>query len=325
MIRRSIAIAVALVATLSWAPAEAQAQSYPSRPVTVIVPYPAGGSTDVMMRLIAQKFLESTGQSVIIENRAGGGGAVGVVAVRQAAPDGYTLLMSNQPIFAINPALSPNLPFDPVKDFKPVSPLYTLVQGAFVPASSPATTLAELVELARKKPGGLSYASQGNGAGGHIIGALLARMTGAPMVHIPYKGAAPGVTDLAAGRVDLFFTTFASAGPQLKAGKLRVLAVVSKQRLRFMPDLVTTVEAGFPGLELEPWFGLFAPVGTPDSIVARANEEFGKVVRHPDIVKRFTAEGLQPANSTPRQFGAVLAADLVLYAKVIKDLGIRAD
>ena len=317
-------IAAATLAVSLGLSAAATAQTSSSKALTVVVPYAAGGSTDVLARIVGRKYSEMFGQSVIIDNRGGGGGAVGAVAVKNAAADGHTLLVANPAIMAVNPILTPNLAYDPTRDFKPVQLIYNIITFLYVPASSPARSMANLVAMARGKPGGLSYASQGVGATGHLGGAMMQALTGAPFVHVPYKGSGPGMVDLAAGRADLFFSIYASAAPFLKAGTVKALAVANANRMKKFPDIPTTAEQGFPSIVLDFWFGLFAPSGTPDSIVAKLNQNFRKIVESPDINQRITDEVLEPMTATPAEIAALIAADKVRYEKAFRELGARA-
>lgn len=308
-----------------WAAHDACAQTAPTKALTIIVPYSAGGSTDVLARIVGHKYSEIAGQPVVIVNRDGGGGAVGAVAAKNAAPDGSTLLVANPAILAVNPILTPKLPYDPVRDFTPVQLMYNAVHFLYVPANSPAATISELVELARRKPGGLSYASQGLGSTGQLGGAMLQALSGAPFVHVPYKGAAPGMLDVASGRVDLFFSIHATGGPHVKAGTVKILAVASANRLKAFPNLPTTAEAGFPSVVLDFWFGLFAPAGTPEQVVKRLNDDFRKAVLSSEVTKRMNDEILDPMTATPAEIAALLAADKVRYEKAFKESGVRVD
>jgi tripartite-type tricarboxylate transporter receptor subunit TctC len=257
MLRRAAALA-ALVAATSLAGGNLAAQLLSSRPITVIIPFTPGASSDLLQRLVAKKVTENTGQVLIVESRPGGGGSIGAVAVKQAQPDGHTLFQANAGTHAANVALYPTLAYDPVKDFRPITLMWGFPQLLAVPADSPAKSVADLVALAKSKPGGLSFASQGTGAGGHLLGEMLKQRTGTPLVHVPYRGAGPAAVDLAAGRVDFFFVAYASVVSFLQAGKVRVLAVTSPKRLPAQPNVPTMAEAGFPGIQLDAWFGRHA-------------------------------------------------------------------
>ena len=315
----------ALLAFMAVAPsATAQTDQFPSRPITIIVPFPPGGSSDVVTRLVAQKFGENLKTNVVIDNRGGGGGVPAAIATKQMAPDGYTLFLANNGLFAIMPALTADIRFDPIKDFQPVTPLFSFPSVLVVPANSPAKTVKDLVALAKSKPGGLNYASQGVGSGGHILGEMFRLRSGAPFVHVPYRGAGPAVQDLAAGNVDLLFSSYVSAIGQVQGGKLRILGWTATKRSPALPDVPTMAEAGFPGTELEIWQGIVAPVGMPAPIVRKLNEEFIKAAKSPDIVAKVAAQAVEMYTTTPQEFAKLIAADVERLGKVIREAGIKA-
>jgi tripartite-type tricarboxylate transporter receptor subunit TctC len=303
------------------APAQAQSD-FPSRPITIIVPFPPGGSSDVITRLVAQKLGENLKTTIVIDNRGGGGGVPAALAMKQIAPDGYTLFLSNNGLFAIMPALT-DIRFDPVKDFQPITPLVMFPSVLVVPDGSPARSVKELVELARSKPGGLNFASQGVGSGGHVLGEMLRMQTGAPFVHVPYRGAGPAVIDLATGSVDLLFSSYVSAIGQVQAGKLRVLGWTAPKRSPTLPDVPTMAEAGYPGVELVVWHGIMAPLGTPPEIVKKLNEEFAKAALSPEVVQKAAAQGVEMTTARPDEFAKLIAADFDQLGKVIRDAGIK--
>ena len=313
-----------LMWTATPVPAIAQTDNFPSRPITIVVPFPPGGSSDVVTRLVAQKLGDNLKTSIVIDNRGGGGGVPAAIATRQTAPDGYTLFLANNGLFAIMPALTTDIRFDPVKDFQPVTPLFAFPSVLVVPSGSPASTVKALVDLARSKPGGVNFASQGVGSGGHILGEMFRLKSGAPMVHVPYRGAGPAVTDLAAGNVDFLFSSYVSAIGQVQAGKLRLLGWTSTRRSPALPDVPTMAEAGYPGTELEIWQGIVAPAGTPPAIVRKLNEEFVKAAQSPDIVRQVAAQAVDMLTSSPEEFARLLAADIDRLGKVIRDAGIKA-
>jgi tripartite-type tricarboxylate transporter receptor subunit TctC len=322
--RRTTALGCALLAWLATAPAaSAQTDNYPSRPITIIVPFPPGGSSDVVTRLVAQKLGDNLKANVVIDNRGGGGGVPAAIAFKQATPDGYTLFLANNGLFAIMPALTADIRFDPIKDFQPITPLFAFPSVLVVPSGSPARTAKELVALAKTKAGGLNYASQGVGSGGHILGEMFRLNSGAPMVHVPYRGAGPAVTDLAAGNVDLLFSSYVSAIGQVQAGKLRLLGWTSTTRSPAIPDVPTMAEAGFPGTELEVWQGIVAPVGTPPAIVRKLNEEFVKAAKSPEVVSKVAAQAVEMYTSTPEEFAKLIASDVNRLGKVVRDAGIK--
>ena len=267
MIRASIfrasVVFSALMVAAPIAGQHAAAELLSSRPITIVVPFTPGASADNLQRLVAKKVSENTGQVFVMELRGGGGGAIGAVSVKQALPDGHTLFQANAGTHAANVALYPSLAYDPVKDFRPITLMWSFPQVLAVPVDSPVKSIAELVALAKSKPGGLSFASQGTGASGHLLGEMLKARTGAPMVHVPYRGAGPAGVDLAAGRVDFFFVAYASIVSLMQAGKVRPIAVTAQKRMPVLPDVPTTAEAGFAGLALDAWFGLVSPAGRP--------------------------------------------------------------
>jgi tripartite-type tricarboxylate transporter receptor subunit TctC len=302
------------------------AQILSNRPITIVVPFTPGASADNLQRLVAKKVTDRTGQVFVIESRGGGGGTVGAMIVKQAQPDGHTLFQANAGTHAANVALYPSLSYDPVKDFKPITLMWSFPQILAVPIDSPAKSMSDLVTLARSKPGGLSFASQGTGAGGHLLGEMFKKASGAPMVHVPYRGAGPAGVDLAAGRVDFFFVAYASILPFLQAGKVRPLAVSSHKRLPALPDIVTTAEAGFAGVTLDAWFGLVAPAGTPDAAIDKLYAAFAQAVRDPDIVKAMADQGTEAvASQSPADFGAFMAAETTRIGDVIRSLGVKGE
>ena len=318
-------LACAAAAWVAAAPAaSAQGDGYPSRPVTLLVPFPPGGSADVVIRPVAAKVADALKQAIVIDNRSGGGGNVAAVATKQAAPDGYTLFLTNMGVMSVNPILTPDLRFDPVKDFAPITPIISFPHILVVPADSPAKTIGELAAYARTKPGGLSFGSQGVGSGGQIIGEMFKARLGAPMVHVPFRGAGPAATEIMAGRIDFLFTSYISVGEQAKAGKLRMIAVAGKKRTDAAPDLPTVAEAGFAGLDMDMWHGMVAPAGTPAPIVKRLNEEFIKATRDPDILRIVVPQATDVFVGSPTEFGTRIAADTLRLGEVIRAAGIKA-
>jgi tripartite-type tricarboxylate transporter receptor subunit TctC len=317
-----------LAAMLSFAgvtPAVAQTAAFPTKAITFVVPFPPGGSTDRAARLIGQRLTASVGQPVVIDNRGGGAGAIGALAVKQAAPDGHVLLIGHMGTHAINPSLYEKLAYDPVKDFRPITPFMSFPSVVVVPANSPAKSLMELVQLAKAKPGGLSYSSQGIGTGGHLQGAMLQQQIGVPLVHVPMKGAAAATAELVAGRVDLLFSSYITAGPFIRDGRLRMLAMASSKRSPALPDLPTTGELGLPGVELDYWFGFFAPAGTPDATIRKLNEELVKAVRHPEVSNTLTEQAADVISSSPEEFAKLIERDTRELGKVVRATGAKAD
>jgi tripartite-type tricarboxylate transporter receptor subunit TctC len=304
---------------------DAAAELLSSRPISIVIPFTPGASSDTLQRLVAKKVTENTGQTIVVESRPGGGGAVGASAVKVASPDGHTLFQANAGSHAANPALYGTLSYDPIKDFRPITLMWTFPQLLAVPLDSPAKSASELVALAAAKPGGLSFASQGTGAGGHLLGEMLKARTGANMVHVPYRGAGPAALDLAAGRVDFFFVAYSSVLPFLQAGKVRLLGVSSPKRLPVLPDVPTMREVGFAGIELDAWFGLVAPVGTPDAVIGKLNAAFVQAVRDPGVVQQITDQGAEAVTNTPTEFAAFIASEIERMAKIVKSVGVKGE
>jgi tripartite-type tricarboxylate transporter receptor subunit TctC len=317
----SAALAAGLIAS-----GRAAAELMPtSRPITVVIPFTPGASSDTFQRLVAKKVTENTGQNVLVESKPGGGGTVGAVAVKQAQPDGYTLFQANSGTHAANVTLYPNLPYNAVKDFAPITLMWSFPQLLVVPADSPAKTVAELAAYGKTKPGGLSYGSQGNGSGGHLLGAMFARHVGATMVHVPYRGAGPAALDVATGRLDFLFISYASVLPHYQSGKVRVLAVSSAKRLVALPTVPTMAETGFPGFELDTWFGLLAPAGTPAPVIGKLHEAFVKAVHAPEVEKQMENQGAEAVTNTPQEFAAYMNADIKRFGDIVNSLGIKGE
>jgi tripartite-type tricarboxylate transporter receptor subunit TctC len=299
------------------------AQNFPTKPITLIVPFPPGGVTDPFARLVGPKVAESIGQSILVDNRPGAAGLIGAEAVKRAPADGYTLFMGHAGTHAVNQALYSKLPYDPVKDFAPITTMISTKHILVVPANSPAKSVKELVALAKTKT--LTYASQSVGAGGHLLGEMLQTRTGVKMTHVPYKGSAPAIQDILEGRVDLFFDALITSGPHIRSGKLRALAVASPQRAEIFADVPTMAEAGFPGIELDFWFALFAPAGTPQPVINRLNGEFVKAMRSAEVSAFFAKLGLDVVTSTPQELAKLIAEDTARLGKVVRDSGAKAD
>jgi tripartite-type tricarboxylate transporter receptor subunit TctC len=304
--------------------AGALAQGYPAKPVKVVVPYPPGGPTDIVARVVSQKLAEQTGQQFVVENRAGAGGNIGAEAVARASADGYTVLVATT-AHAINPSLFKQLGYDLQKDFAPVS---QLTGGPLVIVANPALPakdVQQLIALAKSRPGRLNFASSGNGQSTHLSAELFSSMAGIKMNHVPYKGSAPALTDVIAGQADLMFDTMLSAMPQVKSGKLKALAVTSGVRSPAAPDLPTVAESGLPGYEAIAWNGLLVPAGTPRDVVARLNAEVKRTLELPEVKERFAAQGFSAAWSPPEQYAAFIQSELAKWAKVVKASGATLD
>jgi len=303
----------------------ALAQTFPAKPITIIVPFPPGGVTDPVARQVGQRMAENVKQPVIVENKPGASGIIAAEFVKKQPADGYTVLFGFTGSHAVNPSLYTKLPYDPQKDFQPVTLIINSPHILVVPADSPAKSVADLVALAKSKPGGLTFASQGIGAGGHLLGEMFKAQTKTNLSHVPYKGSAPALTDMLAGRVDLFFDALVTSLPYVRDGKLRALAIANKTRSKLLPDVPTMADAGFPGIEMDQWFGMLVPAGTPPAVVQRLNQEFIKAVRSPDIEKSLTERGLDVVTTTPEQFAAIIKADSATLGKVVRDSGAKAD
>jgi tripartite-type tricarboxylate transporter receptor subunit TctC len=302
----------------------ALAQSYPKKPITIIVPYPPGGPTDIVARVVGQKLGERLGQQVIVDNRRGAGGNIGAALVARAAPDGYTLLLGTT-AHAINPSVFPALNYDILKDFSPVVLLTSLPLVVVTNAAVPAKNVQELVALAKSKEGQLTYASSGNGQSTHLAAELFKTMTGVSMTHVPYKGSAPALTDVAGGQVSVMFDTLLSAMPQIKSGRLKALAVTSAKRSASAPELPTVAESGVPGYEAVAWSGLLAPAHTPPEIVAKLNTEINVILSQPDVQKRFLNDGAEPLGGSPEKFSAHIGSEVRKWAAVAKLSGAKVD
>jgi tripartite-type tricarboxylate transporter receptor subunit TctC len=325
MIRRIAVCTAIATGTLLGINAATDAQTFPSRPITMVVPFSPGGLTDSVMRMVGQGVSESLGQPFVVENKPTGAGTVGAMAVKQAAPDGYTLFFGHTGTHAVNPAIMSKVPYDPVKDFQPITNLISSALILVVPADSPAKSVKELVELAKTKSGGLNYASQGIGTAGHVAGEMFRASTKADMTHVPYRGGAPAAVDTVAGRVDLLFSSYLTVNAMLKDNRLRVLAITSERRSPVLPDVPTMAEAGFPGVQLDGWYGVLAPAGTPDPVVRKLSAEFVKAVRSPQVSKYVADQATDVVASTPEEFAAVIAKDAVRLGSVMKAAGVKLD
>ncbi len=314
-------LAAALIATAFGA----GAQSYPTRPVTLVVPFPPGGGTDTGARIVAQKLTAKWGQQVVVENKGGAAGAIGADMVAKAKADGYTILMGNIGTQAINPSLYKKLPYDPDKAFAPISLVAELPLAMMVNPQVPARDAKEFIALAKARPGLLSYSSSGAGGAPHLAAEMFKLATGSFIVHVPYRGGGPAVQDLIAGHVQLSFMTVFEASGHIKAGKLRALAVTSRQRVSALPDVPTLAESAVPGFDSISWIGLLAPAGTPKEIVEKIAGDVREVVAAEDVKGRLVELGAIPATSTPAQFTALIEKDRTRYAKIIAERGITAD
>ncbi len=301
------------------------ADNFPSRTIRLVVPFPPGGVTDPVARMVGEKVAQSTGQAVIIDNRPGGAGIIGAQIARQAAPDGYTLFMGHSGTHTVNPHLYASLPYDPTGDFQPITLMMSTSHVLVVPETSPARSVAGLVELARSTPKGLTYASQGVGAGGHLLGEMFAARTGTRLQHVPYKGSAPALLDVLAGRLDLFFDAVITSAPHVKAGKLRALATASGRRAAVLPEVPTMDESGYPGIELDFWFALFAPAGTPEAVVRKLHFEFVRALHSPDVAARFSEQGLDIVTCSPEELRALIRSDAERLGRIVREAGVKVE
>lgn len=314
-----------LAAVLALIGAHALAQGYPAKPIRLVLPYPPGGGSDTIARPLAQRLGEALGQQVVVDNRGGGGGAIGMEHAAKAAPDGYTIVMALTAQLAVNPSLYRKLPYDPVKDFVPIT---LLAEGPYVLVvhpSVPVKTVKELVALARKRPNELAYASSGNGSGGHLAAELLKDMTGIEMLHVPYKGGGPALVDLISGQVQVLFSTWASGRGHIQSGRVRALAVSTAKRPKAIPHLPTVAEAGVPGYDAGVWYALLAPAGTPAAIVERLNREVLAVLKSREYAKLLFDAAIDPVGSTPEALGSYIRSEMAKWAKVVKSANIRID
>jgi tripartite-type tricarboxylate transporter receptor subunit TctC len=317
--RTLVALAVATAASF------AQAQAFPSKPIRVIVPFPAGGGTDIIAREVTQKVTTSTGWTFVVENKPGAGGNLGVDAVAKAPADGYSIVLGQTSNLAINPTLYAKMPYDSVKDLSPVllvanAPL-VLVTGM----NTPYKTLADAVKAAKAKPGVVNFASPGNGTVAHLTSELFQTAAGVKMQHVPYKGAAQALTDVVSGNVDLYLSSVPTLIGQIKQGKLRALAVTSANRVDDLPEVPTINESGYKGFDAVTWFGFVGPAGTPKDVVAKLNAEFNKALKQADLRKKLEDQGADPAGGTPEQFATLIRDDISRWGKIVKQSGAKVD
>jgi tripartite-type tricarboxylate transporter receptor subunit TctC len=301
------------------------AQEYPRKPIRLIVPFAPGGGNDTVARAIAQSAGASLGQPVVVDNRAGAGGMLGAELAARSPPDGYTLFLGGVGSHAINPNLHAKLPYDPVKDFAPITLIASAPSVLVVNPSLPARTLAEFTALAKASPGRINYASNGNGSSAQLAAVLYESMAGVQMVHVPYKGLAPALVDLLAGEVQAMFSSVVAIVPNIKAGRLRALAVTGKRRAALLPEVPTLDESGVPGYEAGSWYGILAPAGTPQAVVAKLHEAIVRALAQPEVRERLVSEGAEVIGSTPEAFAAHITAELARMGKLISDADIRME
>jgi tripartite-type tricarboxylate transporter receptor subunit TctC len=299
--------------------------AYPEKPVRLILPFPAGGATDFMARTLAQKLGERLGQPVVVDNRAGAGGAVAAEAVATAAPDGYTLFFATMGTLAINPSLYPKLRYDPVKDFAPIAITHATANVLVVHPQVAAKSVAELIALAKAKPTELTFGSAGNGSSSHLAGEYFKSLAGIEMTHVPYKGTSPALVDLLSGRISMMFDTIQVHVDNIAAGKVRALGVTSAERTPALPGVPTIAESGLPGYDVSIWLGVLAPAGTPPAVISRLNAEIVKVMGEAEMKKQMTGAGIDARSSAPAEFAAAIRADTAKWAKIVRTAGARLD
>ena len=319
--RRTAATLIALAAGL---PLHALAQdTWPSKPIRIVVPFAAGGTSDALARLLAQKLQEVLKQTVIVDNRAGAGGVIGADVVAKAAPDGYTLLLGTIASHAINPALQPKMPYDSTKDFAPVFFVGNIANVLLVGAQQPYKNAKELIAAAKAKPGTIAFGTPGAGSSQHLSGEKFRLDAGVDLIHVPYKGSGPSVQDLIAGQIPMSFDTALTALPHITSGKIRALAVTTAKRAKVLPDVPTLAESGLKGFDVASWQAIFAPAGTPAPIVKRLNDELTKIVAQTEVAARFYTMGVENLPMTPAQFGEFQRAEVVKWAKIVKDGNVK--
>jgi tripartite-type tricarboxylate transporter receptor subunit TctC len=323
--RRTVLHLAAGAAAFPITPRLACAQTYPARPLHLVVPVPPGGAADFIARVIGAKLADALGQPVVINNQGGAGGTIASTEVAKAVPDGYTLLLNSITTHGIGPHLYTNLPYDPVKDFVPIILLAKLPLIMTVNASVPAKSVNEVIALAKSEPGQMGFASSGIGGAPHLAGELFKTLTGTDLLHVPYRGSGPAVVDVVAGRVAIMFDAAPSLLAFILAGKLRPLAVASGERIRLLPDIPTFAEIGYPGMDISLWYGVAAPAGTPQPIVQRLNGELVKILAMDDIRESFAKQATDPVGGTPEQFDAFMRAESTRWGKVIRAANIKPE
>lgn len=303
----------------------ALAQNYPAKPIRIVIAQAPGSATDVISRVVGNRLSESLGQPVVIDARPGAGGALGTEVAARSAADGYTLFMGNNSTHGSNPAVYAKLPYDAVKDFAPIAFVASVPYVLVVDPALPVSTVQQLVALAKSRPALLNYASAGNGSAHHFCGELLKSLTGIDMVHVPYKGSGPAIAGLLGGEVSLMFANVADIGSQIRSGKVKPLAVTVSRRANMLPDVSTMPEAGLPDFEIQSWFGLLAPAGTPASIIGRLNADTVKVLGRADVKATLAAQGMEVAPGSPEQFAAYIKSEIARFSKIAKSAGIKAE
>lgn len=317
------AIGTAVLVLMTGA-AFAQASAYPDKPIRLVVPYPPGGGTDVIARIVQDRLRAALGQSIVIDNRGGAGGSIGTEVVARSAPDGYTVLFTLSS-HTINPAIFPKLSFDTARDFEPVGIVCSLPQILVANPQFPANTVQQLIAMAKEKPGSLSFASVGNGSPGHLAGEMMKIRTGTQLTHIPYRGGGPAVIDVISGQVPLLWVSIPAAAQFVKQKQLKALAVSTLKRSAAFPDVPTMQEAGISDFEVDSWYAMFVPAKTPRAVIDRLNAALNSVLQEPEIREKLLAQGSEAVGGPPEQLSAVVNAELPKWAKLVKDAGIKAD
>lgn len=320
--RASLILCLAMLAASSISPA---AQTYPNRPIRLIVAYPPSGGADIAARILGQKLSDSLGQQIVVDNRSGAAGIIGTEIAARAAPDGYTLIMGTNATHGIFVSLYRKLPYDPVRDFAPVTKVVSVTNIMVVNASVPAKSVKELIAITKSRPGQLNYAAGGKGSNSHLAMELFRIMASVDIVHLPYKGTAGQLAAVVGGESQITFVSLPAALPQVKSGRVRALAVGSARRSPVLPDLPTVAEAGLPGFESDLWWGVFAPAGTPRTVITNLNAELVKVLQMKDVRERLSAMGAEPVGNTPEEFAVVIKADILKWAKVVRAAGVQLE
>jgi tripartite-type tricarboxylate transporter receptor subunit TctC len=323
--RSLFAVCLVMSSSVLTSTAMAQTAAYPGKPIRLVIPYPPGGGSDTIGRPLAQKLAEQLGQQVVVDNRGGANGNIGMEAVARSAPDGYTMVLALTAQLAVNPALYGKVPYDPVRDYAPITLLGTGTYILVVHPSLPVKSVKELIALAKARPGQIAYSSSGNGSGGHLAAELLSSMAGIKLLHVPYKGGGPALMDLIAGQVQVLFATQLASWPHVQSGRIRALAVSTAKRPASLPGLPTIAEAALPGYDSGVWYGILAPAGTPREIIQKLNHEIVRALNQPDYRSLLVNNGIDPIGSPPEQLGQYIKSELVKWAKVVKDAAVRVD
>ena len=322
---RVLVLACVLQVPASWSQSGSQSGSWPAKPIRIVVPFAPGGPADLLPRLIGPKLTEAWGQPVVVENKPGAGGNIGMDIVAKSAPDGYTLLIGPSGNLVVNPHLYPNLPYDVVRDFVPITLIASFSNVLVVNPEVPVKSVNELIALAKAKPGTLSFGSPGTGSQPHLGGEFLKLQAGIDIVHVPYSGTAPALRDLLGGQISFMFAQTSSALPQIQSGKLRALGIASPRRSAQLPDLPTIAEGGLPGFEAVSWYALLAPAGTPKDVITKLQLEVARILQLPDIREKLAAQGGDPAGNTSEQLTAMLRSESARYADIVKRANIKAE